>query len=110
MGSTVSSDVADPGRATPAFPPEYDRLEAAVRRLGDEYAGYRARARLAEARAGELERALRDVSSGSLDPLSLRDRIRKLEQENRDLRRQMVQAQDRVRRLIARFDFLREDM
>ncbi len=106
----ASSDVADPERAAPILPPECVRLESAVRRLGDEFAGYRARAQLAEARAGELERALKAVSSGSLDPVSLRERIGKLEQENRDLRRQMLQAQDRVRRLIARFDFLREEM
>jgi chromosome segregation ATPase len=107
----VSSDVAELNQeAPPALPPEFARLEAAVRRLGDELAGYRARARLAETRSAELERALKDVSGGDLDPISLRDRIRKLEQENRDLRRQMVQAQDRVRRLIARFDFLREEL
>jgi hypothetical protein len=107
----VSSDVAELNRATPsALPPEYAHLEVAVRRLGDELAGYRARAQLAEARAAELERALKAVSGGDFDPISLRDRVRALDQENKDLRRQMVQAQDRVRRLIARFDFLREDL
>jgi predicted RNase H-like nuclease (RuvC/YqgF family) len=104
----VSSDVAESDRV--AVLPHLERLEAAVRRLGDEYAGYRARARLAESRAGELERALAAVSGGTLDPISLRDRIRDLEQENAELRRQMEQAQDRIRRLIARFDFLREDL
>lgn len=107
----MSSDVAELNRtAHPPLPPEFSRLESAVRRLGDELAGYRARAQLAEARATELERALKAVSGGGLDPISLRERIRKLEQENKDLRAQMVQAQDRVRRLIARFDFLREEL
>jgi predicted RNase H-like nuclease (RuvC/YqgF family) len=107
----VSSDVAELNRtAPPALPPEYARLEGAVRRLGDELAGYRARAQLAEARAAELQTALRAVSGGGLDPVSLREQVRNLEKENKDLRRQMIQAQDRVRHLMARFDFLREEL
>lgn len=106
----MSSDVAEQKPVTARLPPEYDRLESAVRRLADELAGYRARARVAEARAGELERTIQDLSTGALDPVSLRDRIQKLEQENEELRRRMTRAQDRVRRLIARFDFLREDL
>jgi chromosome segregation ATPase len=102
--------VAESDPVTAALPDEYARLENAVRQLADELAGYRARARLAEARAGELERALMDVSSGALDPVSLRDRLRDLERENRALRHRMVEAQERVRRLVARFEFLREDM
>lgn len=93
-----------------ALPGEYERLEGAVRRLLDDVAGYRARAQVAETRAAELERALRDVRSGALDPLKLKDSIRKLEEENRELRRRMIKAQDRIRQLIARFDFLREDL
>lgn len=108
--STVSSDVAEREPATGGIPAEFVRLESAVRRLADELAGYRARTRVAEARAVELERAMKDLSTGALDPVSLRERIQKLEQENRELRRRMLQAQDRVRRLVARFDFLREEL
>ena len=36
--------------------------------------------------------------------------IRELQEENQELRRRMVAAGDRVRRLIARFDFLREEL
>ena len=104
----MSNGEAD--RSEVALPEEYERLEKAVRRLVDEVAGYRARAQVAERRATELERALRDVSSGALDPLKLRDGMRKLAEENRELRHRMVQAQDRIRRLIARFDFLQEEM
>lgn len=93
-----------------ALPGEYDRLETAIRRLLDEVAGYRARAEVAEHRASELERTLRDVSSGALDPVKLQAGVRELTDENRDLRRRMGLAQDRIRRLIARFDFLREEM
>jgi predicted RNase H-like nuclease (RuvC/YqgF family) len=108
--NTVSSDVAEPKPATDPVPREFDRLESAVRRLADELAGYRARARIAEARTSELERAMQDLSTGALDPVALRERVRRLEQENQDLRRRMLQAQERVRRLIARLDFLREDV
>jgi hypothetical protein len=50
------------------------------------------------------------MSTGALDPLKLREGARRLEAENKELRRRMVQAQDRIRRLVARFDFLREEM
>jgi chromosome segregation ATPase len=107
--STVLSDVAERER-TAALPEEYQRLETAVARLADELAGYRARVQVAEGRAAELERVLKDVNTGALDPLFLRNRIRELDRENRELRHRMVQAQDRIRRLITRFDFLREEL
>ena len=91
-------------------PDELVRLEGAVRRLLDELAGYRACARVAEDRVAELERTVRDMSDGGLDPLELRDGMRKLEAENEDLRDRMEEAQTRIRRLVARFDFLREEM
>ncbi len=108
----MSSDEADTERAGEdgSLPEEYGRLEQSVRRLLDEAAGYRARAQVAEERATQLERTLRDLSSGALDPVKMKDGLRKLEEENQDLRRRLVGAQDRIRRLIARFDFLREEM
>jgi len=108
--TTGSNDVADADRPVATLPPEFHRLEAAARRLADELAGYRARAQVAEGRVRELERALTDVSSGALDPISLRDRIQALEQENKQLRERLAVAKERVRRLVARFDFLREDL
>jgi hypothetical protein len=92
------------------FPPEYGRLQRAIRRLVEEVAGYRARVRVAEDRAREFEKTLKDVSTGALDPMKLRREVRRLEEENTELRRRMVKAQDRIRHLIARFDFLREEM
>ncbi len=111
----MSSEGAEAGRSDAApedagLPEEYLRLQATVRRLLDEAAGYRARAQVAEQRATELERTLRDLSSGALDPVKMKDGLRKLEAENQELRRRMVSAQDRIRRLVARFDFLREEM
>ena len=108
----MSSAEADTGRASEnaTLPEEYGRLERSVRRLLDEAAGYRARAQVAEERATQLERTLRDLSSGVLDPVKLKDGLREMEEENQELRRRLVGAQERIRRLIARFDFLREEM
>lgn len=92
------------------FPEEYMRLESAVRRLLEEVAGYRARTRIAEEKAVELERTLREMSSGALDPVSMRAGMQDLEEENEELRRRLTGARDRIRRLVARFDFLREEM
>ena len=105
---TVSNAEAE--RAAVAVPDEMARLERSVRHLLDEVAGYRARAQVAERKATELERTLRQLSTGGLDPLKLRDGVKKLEQENRELRRRMVQAQDRIQRLVGKFDFLGEEL
>ncbi|HUG39066.1 MAG TPA: hypothetical protein VMM12_01195 [Longimicrobiales bacterium] len=105
----MSNAEADGRPSTVALPDEFVRLERSVRRLLDDVAGYRARADVAERRATELERTLEDVGTGALDPLKLRDGVRRLEEENEELRRRMAQAQDRIRRLVARFDFLGEE-
>lgn len=107
---TVSNAEAEVRAARVALPEEIVRLERSVRSLLDDLAGYRARTQVAERKAAELEKALKEVSSGALDPVKLRDGMRRLEEENRELRRRMVQAQDRIRRLIARFDFLGEEL
>ncbi|NIP79596.1 MAG: hypothetical protein GWM90_10400 [Gemmatimonadetes bacterium] len=104
----MSSDVPDPTDG--ALPEEYHRLESAVYRLLEEVAGYKARTQVAEDRAAELERALRDLGDGALDPVQMRDGLRDLEKENQELRRRLVGARDRIRRLVARFDFLREEL
>jgi len=107
-GAEAGRDEA--GRDEAVLPEEYWKLEATVRRLLDEAAGYRARVQVAEQQAADLEGTLRDMSSGALDPVKMKDGLRKLEAENQELRRRMVAAQDRIRRLVARFDFLREEM
>ncbi|HSH46771.1 MAG TPA: hypothetical protein VK966_13075, partial [Longimicrobiales bacterium] len=71
---------------------------------------YRARADVAERRASDLERTVEDMTTGALDPMELRSSLRRVEEENRELRRRMLEAQDRIRRLVARFDFLEEEM
>lgn len=105
----MSSDAAD-GRDGQLLPASYLRLEGAVQRLLDEAAGFRARAQVAERRAQELEKTLRELSSGALDPVQLRERLAALEEENGELRDRLDQARQRVGRLIDRFDFLREEM
>ncbi|MDX1673822.1 MAG: hypothetical protein R3314_03375 [Longimicrobiales bacterium] len=105
----MSSAEAEAGEAA-GLPEEFEQLEGRVRKLLEELAGYRARAEMAEERSAELEKALRDVSSGALDPMQLRERTRKLKAENEELRDRMVAARDRIRRLVSRFDFLREEL
>lgn len=108
---TVSNGEADTGTSgNGALPEDFVRLESSVRVLLDRLAGYQARAETAEKKSAEMEKTLRDMSSGALDPMKLREGLRKLESENEELRRRMVAAQDRIRRLVARFDFLREEM
>jgi len=104
----VSSE--EPEVATAELPEEYARLEESVRRVLDQVAEHRAEAREAQDRAEALEETLKGMKTGSLDPVKMREGLRKLESENQELRRRMVQAQDRIRRLVARFDFLREEM
>ena len=61
-------------------------------------------------RKSKLERTVRELSSGGIDPIRLRARLTELEEENQALRRRMVGARDRIQRLVDRFDFLREEM
>lgn len=107
---TVSNAEVEEQARTASLPDDYVRLEESVRQLLDDLAGYRARTQVAEQKAAELERTLQDVTSGTLDPLEMRSALGRLENENKELRRRMVQAQDRIRRLVSRFDFLREEM
>jgi hypothetical protein len=102
----VSNIAAEGGR--PLLPPEWDRLELALRRLQDENAALRVRATAAEGRIRELDGALQDVSSGTLDPIALQERLVLLEAENRDLRERLELARGRAARIAARLDFLQE--
>ncbi len=88
---------------------ELAQLTAAVRRLLSDWEQWRGRAVAAEARSGELERALRDVTSGGVDPVSLANRVQALEQENRFLARRLDRARESVKRISARLQFLDED-
>jgi DNA repair exonuclease SbcCD ATPase subunit len=89
--------------------PELDRLELALRRLLDRHDALRQRAETAEARARELQEALSGIGSGHIDPVELRTRAERLEEENRALR-ERLQAVDAVaQRIQARLQFAEEE-
>lgn len=97
------------GRPRAGFPPEWDGLELAVRRLLDDHLAARRRAAVAERRARELEAALAQMRGGGPDPVALRQRIDQLEAENRALQARLDDAAERVRRLLARTHFLEDE-
>jgi predicted trehalose synthase len=92
-----------------AVPPELDRLELKVRGLLDAYDAWRRRAEEAEARVRDLERAVRDMSTGGLDPVALADQVRVLDERNDALRQRMQQAEEAVQRMLARLHFVEEE-
>jgi hypothetical protein len=75
-------------------------LETLVRTLGDELAGARSRAERAEARLRAVDRDGRGVH--------LLDRVSDLERENTELRGRLEAAAARVRQMIDRLRFLRQ--
>jgi hypothetical protein len=90
-------------------PPELDRLELKIRGLVDAHDGWRTRALRAEARAAELEQAVRELSSGGLDPVALSDEVQALNERNRALTDRMQRARDAVQRMLARLQFAEEE-
>jgi hypothetical protein len=88
---------------------ELERLSGSVRRLLSEWDRWQRRASAAEARVRELESALREVTSGKVDPMALGERVHALEQENRFLARRLDRARESVKRISARLQFLDED-
>lgn len=89
-----------------ALPAECDRLELAVRRLMEDYARWRKRTLAAERRVQELEATLAELSAGVIDPLTLNERIQRLEAENQALSDRLRRAATHVERLMARIHFL----
>ncbi|HEX6589873.1 MAG TPA: hypothetical protein VF039_12695 [Longimicrobiales bacterium] len=90
------------------LPGEWSELELAVRRMLDDYAAMKARVERAEARAAELEVALQNFSSGSVDPVDVQRRVDQLSRENQELRRRLGQAHDRVTLVLDRLRFAEE--
>lgn len=103
--NTTSSDA----RTQPGLPPEVDRLELTVRRLMDEHERWRRRAQKAERRVVELESALKDVTTGDLDPVALAAQAESAQRESRALRDRLDQARQTVDRITARLQFLEEE-
>jgi hypothetical protein len=96
-------------RTRQAALPDLDRLELTIRRLVEAHDGWRRRARAAEMRVRELESAMKDVSAGRLDPVSLADEAQRLAEQNRVLRERMEQAHAAVERMSARLQFAEEE-
>jgi hypothetical protein len=89
--------------------PDWERIERSVRRALDDREAWRRRAQLAESRVRELESALRDVSSGNLDPMRLSEQARDLERENRALLDRIGKARETVDRILTRLNFAEEE-
>ena len=104
---STESSVAD--KVAGGTDTEVQRLAVLVRRLLSEWEQYRRRVTIAEARVKEIESALRDVTTGGVDPLALAQRVQALEQENRFLARRLDRARESVKRISARLQFLDED-
>jgi hypothetical protein len=84
----------------------YRELETLVRNLGDELAAFRKRAISAESQ-------LKDVTS--VPPPSAKDgvsseRMSELETENQSLKTRLMRAEERVRQMLDRVRFLRQQL
>lgn len=75
-----------------------DQLEAVLREVAEELAGWRARALKAEAQRG----------GGARVDAEARGRVADLESENRELRQHVSAARERVQGLLARMTFLED--
>lgn len=82
----------------------FHELETLVRHLGEELAGFRRRALLAEAQLKESGQA---PSKGKS---AVGDRMAELEAENRKLHTRLDRAEDRVRQMLDRVRFLRQQL
>ena len=80
----------------------FEELEQLIRALGDEVAAWRRRAHEAEARLRELTPA-----PGAGAPV-VPERVRELEQENRELHQRLETARQRTKQLVDRMRFLRQ--
>lgn len=84
----------------------FQELETLVRHLGDELAGFRRRALVAEARVRELEgHGGRHAKDGQRD---LADRCTQLEHENAALKSRLEAATARTEQMLERVRFVRQ--
>ena len=84
----------------------FRELETLVRHLGDELAGFRRRALLAEARLRELEGT--DAQPVRLRQRELSDRVTELEHENAALKGRLEAANARTKQMLERVKFIRQ--
>ena len=81
-------------------------LEQLVRHLGDELAGFRRRALLAESRLKEFESEER--APDMTQQVALDERVTELEHENAVLRARLESATERTRQMLERVRFIRQ--
>ena len=81
-------------------------LEQLVRHLGDELAGFRRRALLAESRLREMESE--DRAPDVTQQRALDERVTELEHENAVLRARLDAATERTRQMLERVRFIRQ--
>ena len=81
-------------------------LEQLVRHLGDELAGFRRRALLAESRLRELE--IEDRAPDVTQQRALDERVTELEHENAVLRARLESATERTRQMLERVRLIRQ--
>jgi hypothetical protein len=83
----------------------FAELETLVRHLGEELATFRRRALLAES---QLRDAGQGNAAGAKGPLA--ERLAELETENETLRTRVTRAEERVRQMMDRLRFLRQQL
>ena len=93
---------------TVRLPGEWAELELAVRRILDEHDALKVQLARAQARCTELEGALQNFSSGSVDPVDVQKRVEVLARENQDLKSRLAQAHQRVTVVMDRLRFAEE--
>ena len=84
----------------------FRELETLVRHMGDELAGFRRRALLAEARIRELDQA--GATNSEVPPRELQTRLNELEHENAALRGRLESATARAKQMLERVRFIRQ--
>ena len=88
--------------------PGFKALDKAVVRTLEELKGFRQRALEAERRSAELEALLKSFESGEETLGSMKKRLTRLEEENRDLRLRVGHGRETVERMLARIGFLED--
>jgi hypothetical protein len=84
----------------------FRELEQLVRHLGDELAGFRRRALVAESRVRDLES--QDAQPELVQQREISDRLNRLEHENAILRSRLEAATARTRAMLERVRFIRQ--
>jgi beta-phosphoglucomutase-like phosphatase (HAD superfamily) len=83
-------------------------LDKVVVRTIEELKSFRQRALEAERRSAELEALLKSFESGKETLGSMKQRLTRLEDENRDLRLRVGHGRETVERMLARIGFLED--